>query len=244
MQGGPSSRPPVVASPRALAQLVLHRAPRAPEQTRLLSTTPPTRARTRRARPNARRAHADPNAILARWGAGCSSATRRGPRDRPAPTPEAPTTHSSCKRPPPDRCKRTQPTAAEPPLAHGPRPGLPTCGSSSNGCAPNCRRCHRELTQLDELDTRARTLTERRDFSVASSTGCPHHASDGSARGEDPIWVDRTRLAAALAGAEDQLERRTHATRDAHPPSRQRRRNPRRARCAHQRHHESPARPH
>jgi conjugative relaxase-like TrwC/TraI family protein len=64
-----------------------------------------------------------------------------------------------------------------------------------------------ELEQLDELDTRGRELTERRDLLRSSLERLPAPRERRFGRGEDPHIVDRTRLASALAGAEDQLER-------------------------------------
>jgi hypothetical protein len=64
-----------------------------------------------------------------------------------------------------------------------------------------------ELEQLDELDTRARELTERRDELRSSLERLPAPQERRFGRSEDPHLVDRTRLASALAGAEDQLER-------------------------------------
>jgi small-conductance mechanosensitive channel len=64
-----------------------------------------------------------------------------------------------------------------------------------------------ELEQLDELDTRGRELTERRDLLRSSLERLPAPQERRFGRGEDPHIVDRTRLASALAGAEDQLER-------------------------------------
>ena len=64
-----------------------------------------------------------------------------------------------------------------------------------------------ELDQLDELDTRARDLTERRDEIRTSLQRLPAPQERRFGRSEDPHIVDRTRLASALAGAEDQLER-------------------------------------
>jgi conjugative relaxase-like TrwC/TraI family protein len=64
-----------------------------------------------------------------------------------------------------------------------------------------------ELAQLDELDARARELTERRDEIRASLQRLPAPQERRFGRSEDRHIVDRTRLASALAGAEDQLER-------------------------------------
>jgi hypothetical protein len=64
-----------------------------------------------------------------------------------------------------------------------------------------------ELDQLDELDTRARELTERRDAIASSLERLPLPPERRFGRREDPHLVDRTRLASALAGVEDQLER-------------------------------------
>jgi hypothetical protein len=64
-----------------------------------------------------------------------------------------------------------------------------------------------ELEQLDELDSRARELTERRDVLRRSLQQLPVPQERRFGRSEDPRLVDRTRLASALAGAEDQLER-------------------------------------
>jgi conjugative relaxase-like TrwC/TraI family protein len=64
-----------------------------------------------------------------------------------------------------------------------------------------------ELDQLDELDTRARELTERRDEICTSLQRLPAPQERRFGRSEDPHLVDRTRLASALAGSEDQLER-------------------------------------
>ena len=64
-----------------------------------------------------------------------------------------------------------------------------------------------ELTQLDELDARTRTLTERRDLLRSELDRLPAPRERRFGRGEDPHLVDRTRLSSALAGAEDQLER-------------------------------------
>jgi conjugative relaxase-like TrwC/TraI family protein len=64
-----------------------------------------------------------------------------------------------------------------------------------------------ELEQLDELDIRARALTERRDELRTSLQRLPAPQERRFGRSEDPHIVDRTRLASALAGAEDQLER-------------------------------------
>jgi conjugative relaxase-like TrwC/TraI family protein len=64
-----------------------------------------------------------------------------------------------------------------------------------------------ELEQLDELDTRARELTERRDEIRTSLQRLPVPQERRFGRSDDPHIVDRTRLVSALAGAEDQLER-------------------------------------
>jgi conjugative relaxase-like TrwC/TraI family protein len=64
-----------------------------------------------------------------------------------------------------------------------------------------------KLDQTDELDTRGRELTERRDLLRSSLERLPAPQERPFGRGEDPHIVDRTRLASALAGAEDQLER-------------------------------------
>src|ERR1019366_9935145 len=64
-----------------------------------------------------------------------------------------------------------------------------------------------ELTRLDELDARARTLTERRDLLRGELDRLPAARERRFGRVEDAHLVDRTRLSSALAGAEDQLER-------------------------------------
>jgi hypothetical protein len=64
-----------------------------------------------------------------------------------------------------------------------------------------------ELKQLDELDTRARQLSERRDLVRNSLERLPAPQERRFGRSEDQHLVDRTRLASALAGAEAQLER-------------------------------------
>jgi small-conductance mechanosensitive channel len=63
-----------------------------------------------------------------------------------------------------------------------------------------------ELRELDELDTRARELTERRDALRGSLARLPTPQERRFGRSEDPHIVERTRVASALAGAEDQLE--------------------------------------
>jgi len=65
-----------------------------------------------------------------------------------------------------------------------------------------------ELQEIDELDTRARELTERRD-AIASSLERlpPPPAQRRFGHREDPHIVDRVTLGSALAGAETQLER-------------------------------------
>jgi conjugative relaxase-like TrwC/TraI family protein len=64
-----------------------------------------------------------------------------------------------------------------------------------------------ELGEIDELDSRARELTERRDAISTSLQRLPAPKERRFGRSEDAHLVDRTRLASALAGAEDQLER-------------------------------------
>jgi conjugative relaxase-like TrwC/TraI family protein len=64
-----------------------------------------------------------------------------------------------------------------------------------------------ELQELNELDARARALTERRDVLRGSLERLPAQQERRFGRNDDPSIVDRTRLASALAGAEDQLER-------------------------------------
>ena len=63
-----------------------------------------------------------------------------------------------------------------------------------------------ELGKLDALDARMRVLTERRDALRRDLDRLPEPRGRRFGRNEDPHLVDRTRLASALAGAEDQLE--------------------------------------
>jgi hypothetical protein len=65
----------------------------------------------------------------------------------------------------------------------------------------------RELAQFDELDARARMLTEERDLLRGELAELPASRERRFGRGEDAHLVDRTRLSSALAGAEDQLQR-------------------------------------
>jgi conjugative relaxase-like TrwC/TraI family protein len=64
-----------------------------------------------------------------------------------------------------------------------------------------------ELGKLDALDAGTRELTERRDALRRDLDLLPEPRERRFGRTEDPHLVDRTRLASALAGAEDQLER-------------------------------------
>jgi hypothetical protein len=64
-----------------------------------------------------------------------------------------------------------------------------------------------QLGKLDALDARTHELTERRDALHRDLDRLPETRERRFGRNEDPHIVDRTRLASALAGAEDQLER-------------------------------------
>jgi conjugative relaxase-like TrwC/TraI family protein len=64
-----------------------------------------------------------------------------------------------------------------------------------------------ELSQIDQLDARARELTERRDRLGSQLEGLPQPRRRLLGRGGDPHLLERTRVASALAGAEEQLER-------------------------------------
>jgi DNA repair exonuclease SbcCD ATPase subunit len=97
---------------------------------------------------------------------------------------------------------------AEPPLARGPRPRLDEMREQLERLRAQLQALPiRELKQLDELDARTRTLTERRDLLRSELDRLPAPRERRFGRGEDPHLVDRTRLSTALAGAEDQLER-------------------------------------
>jgi hypothetical protein len=64
-----------------------------------------------------------------------------------------------------------------------------------------------ELREFDQLDATARELAERRNVLRDSLDRLPPPRERRFGRTEDPHLVDRTRLASALAGAEDRLER-------------------------------------
>jgi hypothetical protein len=64
-----------------------------------------------------------------------------------------------------------------------------------------------ELEELDVLDARVLSLTERRDLLRGELDRLPLAREHRFGRTEDPHLLDRTRLSSALAGAEDQLER-------------------------------------
>jgi hypothetical protein len=97
---------------------------------------------------------------------------------------------------------------AEPPLAAVPRPSLTEMREQLERLRSQLQALPtRELTELDELDARTRTLTERRDLLRSELDRLPAPGERRFGRGEDPHLVDRNRLASALAGAEDQLER-------------------------------------
>jgi hypothetical protein len=97
---------------------------------------------------------------------------------------------------------------AEPPLWPVPRPSLTEMREQLERLRAQLQALpSRELTELDELDARTRTLTERRDLLRSELDRLPAPRERRFGRGEDPHRVDRTRIGAALAGAEDQLER-------------------------------------
>jgi conjugative relaxase-like TrwC/TraI family protein len=64
-----------------------------------------------------------------------------------------------------------------------------------------------EMRELDDLETRARELTQLRDRVRGELDRLPPPVERRFRQTEDPYVVDRHRLSSALAGAEDQLER-------------------------------------
>jgi hypothetical protein len=65
----------------------------------------------------------------------------------------------------------------------------------------------RELADIEDLDSRARDLTERRDAHRQQLAGLPAPKETWGGRVQDPHLVERSRLSSALAGVEEQLER-------------------------------------
>jgi hypothetical protein len=198
---------------RALARLVLYRAlPRPRTNHDYSSTTQPT---PRHSATSSVPAHAGSRLTRTRswrgWGAGCSSATTRTLAIDQLPTPGGADN--------PDNPELIQPliTAApqeeaadraEPKLATGPRMRLGEMRAQLERLRAQLQALPtRELTQLDELDAGARTLSERRDLLRGELDRLPAPRERRFGRRDDDHLADRTRLSSALAGAEDQLER-------------------------------------
>ena len=214
MQGATVEHATVVASPHDLiARLVLHRAltrprrhttprarQRAPASAGASEYAPATRLRPRRSRTRCWRASRGR----------CSSVTTKTSRSTNSPPPDASTTRSSAHA----SGRTTAGTASRPrgrtadrgarsrPARRAARPARAAPRAARRAARPRARQARRR-------STRGRVeLTERRDALRRDLDRLPDRpASAASAANQDPHLVDRTRLASALAGAEDQLER-------------------------------------
>jgi AAA domain len=79
-------------------------------------------------------------------------------------------------------------------------------GQAVGECAAGVALPTVELAKLDALDARTRELSERGEALPRDLDRLPEPRERRFGRTEDPHLVDRTRLASALGGAEDQLE--------------------------------------
>jgi len=247
MQGGTVEQATVVASPHELSRSWSYTAlSRARGQTRLLVRDTIDAASERdEFGPSARGDQADPMAVLARVGRRMLERDDEDLAIDQLPTPgsadDPPLTQTPIVGPPQEHAA----DRVEPPLAPAPRRPLTEMRKELERLRAQLQAPPiRELSQLDELDALTRTLTERRDLLRSELDRLPAPPGRRFGRGEDPHLVDRTRLSARARRRRGPARACTHATRNARPPSRRRGGNPRQARRAHPRHHESPARIH
>ncbi len=210
MQGGTVEQATVVASPHELSRGWSYTAlSRARGQTRLLirDTSHGTAERDELA-PSARDERTQPKDVLARAGRRMLErddedlAIDQLPAPGTADDPQVTQTHST------GPLQEQAAGRAEPPFAQAQRPPLTEMREQLEQLRAQLDALPTtELTRLDELDARARTLTERRDLLRGELDRLPAARERRFGRGEDAHLVDRTRLSTALAGAEDQLER-------------------------------------
>ena len=210
MQGGTVEQATVVASPHELSRSWSYTAlSRARGQTRLLvhDTTDAAPERDELG-PSARAEQTDPSAILARVGRRMLERDDEDLAIDQLPTPGSADDQQLTQTPTTGPLQEQAAERAEPPLALGPRPRLAEMREQLERLRVQLQALPtRELTELDEVDARARTLTERRDLLRSELDRLPAPRDRRFGRGEDPYLVDRTRLSTALAGADDELER-------------------------------------
>jgi conjugative relaxase-like TrwC/TraI family protein len=210
MQGGTVEQATVLAGPHELSRSWSYTAlSRARGQTRLLVHDTTDRAPERDdLAPSVHAEQADPNAVLARVGRKMLERDDEDLAVDQLPTPGRADDPQLIQTPTVGPPQENAAERAEPPLWPVPRPSLTEMREQLERLRAQLQALpSRELTELDELDARTRTLTERRDLLRSELDRLPAPRERRFGRGEDPHRVDRTRIGAALAGAEDQLER-------------------------------------
>ena len=209
MQGGTVERATVVASPHDLTRGWSYTAlSRARGQTRLLIDTSQDVTERDELAPSTRGEQAQPTDVFARVGRRMLERDDEDLAIDQLPAPGGAEDPELAQTPITGPPQEQGAVRAEPPLADAPRPPLVEVREQLDRLRAQLAGLPTvELTQLDELDARARTLAERRDLLRGELDRLPAARERRFGRGEDAHLVDRTRLSTALAGAENQLER-------------------------------------
>jgi conjugative relaxase-like TrwC/TraI family protein len=210
MQGGTVEQATVVASPHELSRGWSYTAlSRARGQTRLLVRDPSQDVAERdELAPSTRGDHTEPTEVLARVGRRMLERDDEDLAIDQLPAPGSADDPQLTQTPSTGPLQEHAAGRAEPPFAQTQRPPLTDMREQLERLRAQLDALPTtELTWLDELDARARTLTERRDLLRGELDRLPAAHERRFGRGEDAHLVDRTRLSTALAGAEDQLGR-------------------------------------